>query len=177
MDRRANRTALCILAIVSLAMIAGARIASAATPADLKGKPAPDFSLDTINGKHAKLADLKGKVVVIDFWATWCPPCRASLPHIQKLATDKGAFDKGLRVLAINAKEDKGTIEQFLKSNNFTFVVPMDSDGSAMHAYNVRGIPTTMVIGRDGTVVAAAVGWDGSGKKVDDAVKAALQAE
>src|SRR3954451_4215409 len=72
----------------------------------LMGKPAPEFSLATLDKHEVKLADAKGKVVMLDFWATWCPPCRASLPHVQKLATDEALHKKGLVVWVVNDKED-----------------------------------------------------------------------
>jgi len=175
MNRRPFRYAWCLLAIPVIAVGFFLRNASADGPEDFKGKAALNISLTTVTGEHMNLADLKGKVVVIDFWATWCPPCRASLPHIQKLSTDQDAAKNGLKVFAVNAKETKDKIEPFLKQNNYTFVVPMDSDGQAMDAYKVDGIPTTVVIGRDGKVRAVTVGWDGSGKAVDDAVDAALK--
>ena len=100
---------------------------------------APDFSLKTTDDKNMKLSDLKGNVVVVDFWATWCPPCRLSLPHIQRLSEDKDKFKDGLRVLAINTREGKDKIEPFMANNKYTFTVPMDSAaGATMDAYAVR---------------------------------------
>jgi peroxiredoxin len=150
--------------------------ATVASSGGLQGKAAPDFSLQTTSGDQTTLAKLKGNVVVLDFWATWCPPCRLSLPHIQKLSADQDKFKQGLRVLAVNAKETKAKIDPFIQTNNYTFVVPMDSQGQAMGKYGVEGIPTTVVIGRDGTVRAVFVGFDPNegGKGVDAAVEAAL---
>lgn len=144
-------------------------------PTALKGKAAPDFSLATFAGQNVKLSDQKGKVVVVDFWATWCPPCRKSLPHIQAMSADQELAGKGLVVWAVNARETKDIVGAFMKSNNFTFTVPMDADGKAMAEYMVSGIPTTVVVGRDGNVKDVFVGFgDGSAKLIDDAVKAAL---
>lgn len=139
-----------------------------------EGKPAPDFALTTLDGKDVKLSDMKGKVVLVDFWATWCPPCRKSLPHLQKVSADKALADKGLVVWAVNAQEEKAKVEKFMTDNKYTFHVPMDP-GKAMKEYKVQGIPTTIVVGRDGKVKNVFVGFgDGSEKPIDDAVNAAL---
>lgn len=170
-----NRS-LCAVAVIVAAVAAFAAFnAQAAAPSPLEGKPAPDIALTTLDGKEVKLSDQKGKVVLVDFWATWCPPCRESLPHVQELSADKAAAEKGLVVWAVNARETKDKIEAFVKQNNYTFSVPMDAKGAAMKEYGVRGIPTTVVVGRDGTVKKVFVGFgQGSAKQIDEAVKSAL---
>jgi thiol-disulfide isomerase/thioredoxin len=142
----------------------------------LQGKAAPDFSLKTTDGKDVKLSDMKGHVVVLDFWATWCPPCRASLPHLNKVSQDKELTDKGLMVYSINCKESADDAKNFLKKNNYSFNVALDSDGKTEEAYAVTGIPTTVVVGKDGTVQHVTIGYGGedTAKEIDDAVNAAL---
>jgi thiol-disulfide isomerase/thioredoxin len=147
-------------------------------PTDLKGKPAPDFSLKTLDGKDVKLSDQKGSVVMVDFWATWCPPCRASLPHVQKVSADEALAKKGLKVFAVNDKEDADTVKKFLTDNKYTFTVPMDVDQTALQAYSVSGIPTTIIVGRDGKVADAFVGFgDDSAQQIDAAIDKALAAQ
>jgi thiol-disulfide isomerase/thioredoxin len=168
--------AVLVLILVGIAGFLSVRIARG-DPAGLKGKTPPDFTLKTFDDKDdVTLSKLKGKVVVLDFWATWCPPCRASLPHIEKLAADKEKAKQGLVVLAVNDQEGKDKIAPFMTEQKFTFTVPMDSDGKVLTAYEIEGIPTTVVIGRDGLVRAVFVGFDSSegGKGVDAAVEAAL---
>jgi thiol-disulfide isomerase/thioredoxin len=158
---------------------APARAAAAAevkSPEQLEGKPAPDFSLDTLDGKKIKLSDLKKNVVVLDFWATWCPPCRKSLPHVEEVSKKKDLADKGLKVLAVNAQEDKAKVEKFMKDNNFTFTVPMDKDGKVMQDYGIQGIPTTIVVSRGGKVHKVFVGFgDDSPKQLDKAIEEAMK--
>lgn len=165
--------------LASVAVLAFTFFVTSARSADqdttsLEGKAAPDFSLTTLDGKGVKLSDLKGKVVVLDFWATWCPPCRKSLPHLQKVSADKALADKGLVVWAVNAREAKEKVQKYMDDNKLTFTVPMDP-GKTMGEYKVQGIPTTVIVGRDGNIKNVFVGFgDGSEKPIDDAVDAAL---
>jgi thiol-disulfide isomerase/thioredoxin len=164
-----------IVAVAAFAFslaFAGGRLL--ADPDALEGKPAPAVSVKTIDGKAVKLSDMKGKVVVMDFWATWCPPCRKSLPHVQEISANKALADKGLVVWAVNAHEQPAVVKKFLAENKFTFTVPMGT-AQAMQQYQISGIPTTIVVGRDGNVAKAFVGFgEGSGKALDEAIEAAL---
>jgi thiol-disulfide isomerase/thioredoxin len=141
----------------------------------LIGKPAPEISLKTVDDKSVKLSDEKGKVVLIDFWATWCGPCMESLPHVQKLAADAGLAKKGLVVWAVNSQEGKDDVKKLLDEKAFTFTAPLDSDGKAEQDYDSSALPTTIVIGRDGVVKFVQVGiGPGSDKAIEDAINAAL---
>jgi peroxiredoxin len=164
------------VASVAAAVAIGLTARGDSDPASLKGKPAPAIALKTPDGKDMALADMKGKVVLVDTWATWCPPCRASLPHVQKLAADKALAQKGLVVWAVNERETKPEVEAFMKDNQFTFTVLMDDKGAVLKSYLITGIPTTIIVGRDGSVKDAFVGYDGdaSAKEIDAAVNKAL---
>ncbi len=116
----------------------------------------PIFSSRCSTEKACRLAELKGQVVVLDFWASWCPPCIESLPHLGKLYQEKQ--DKGVKVFAVNVAEDKAKVEMFLKSKNVTVPVLLDSKGDAAEKYNVSSLPQTVVIGKDGTVKKVFVG-------------------
>jgi peroxiredoxin len=147
-------------------------------PSSLEGKAAPDFTMKSTDDKDVKLADLKGSVVLLDFWATWCPPCRESLPHLQKIHDDKALADKGLKVYAVNLREDKDKAKGYVDENKLTFPVLLDKEGATAKAYLVSGIPTTIVIGRDGKIAKAFVGFgDESEKEIRSAVNDALKAK
>jgi thiol-disulfide isomerase/thioredoxin len=160
------------VALVSVALLLGAEKGDTKS---LEGKAAPQFSLQTTAGKDMNLASEKGNVVLLDFWATWCPPCRASLPHLQKVYEDEKFKSDGLKVYAVNEGEDKAKAADYCKENNLTFPVPLDKSSSVGGKYLVRGIPTTVVIGRDGKVKKVFVGYgDGLEEQVRSAVSDAL---
>jgi thiol-disulfide isomerase/thioredoxin len=157
-------------------------VSSRASAADqdttsLKGKPAPDISLKTTDDKDFKLSELKGDVVVLDFWATWCPPCRKSLPHLNKVANNKELAEKGLKVFAVNSQETKAEAKDFASKNNYTFTMPLDAKGDAGKSYLVVGIPTTVIVGRDGSIKDVFIGFGGeeSEKQLDAAIENALK--
>jgi thiol-disulfide isomerase/thioredoxin len=142
----------------------------------LKGKAAPEIALKSLEGGDVKLSELKGKVVLVDFWATWCGPCVKSLPHINEIAGKKEWQEKGLAVWAVNLREQPEKIKAFLTAKNLTVTVPLDSQGKTAAAYEVQGIPTTVVIGRDGKVAEVFVGaGPDTAKMLDEAVEKALK--
>ncbi len=122
----------------------------------LMSKKAPAFEMQTLDGQTVSLESLKGNVVVLDFWATWCGPCVAAMPHLQEMANNTELTEKGLKVLAVNMTTWKPETEQkakeFIAQNSYTFTVSLDRDGSVGKAYKVQGIPTQVVIGRDGMI-------------------------
>jgi len=126
-------------------------------PHPLLGKPAPTFTLDVLGGTKVNLADLKDKqIVVLDFWATWCPPCRKALPILVEV-TD-AYKDKGVTFYAVNIQESPEAIKAFLDKMGIKCNVALDKEGEAATKYKVQGIPQSVVIGKDGTVEAVHVG-------------------
>ena len=115
---------------------------------NLVGQDAPDFTLPNLAGGETTLSDYTGQVVVLDFWATWCPPCVAALPHLAELAARKG----GPVVLAVNVGETPDQVGAFLETHDLNLNVPLDADASAAEKYFVTGIPQTVVVGPDGVV-------------------------
>jgi peroxiredoxin len=164
------------IAIVAVVLLAAGCSSNGPSPNTQSGQPAPDFSLRSLDGQEIALSKLRGKAVVLDFWATWCLPCRKRLPHLQALAADQGLAGKGLVVLAIDEQENSWDIRTFLDKSGHTFTVLRDTDGSVARAYSVASLPMTIIIGRDGNIqsVIAAVTED-SESQLDSAVARALQ--
>jgi peroxiredoxin len=115
----------------------------------------PDFSLQDLDGKTVTLKEFRGKVVFLNFWATWCPPCREEMPAMQKIYTE--LQDKGLVMLAINFMETPNTIRPFVKEHKLTFPILLDS-GTVMVSFGVLGLPATYLIDRQGKAAARALG-------------------
>ncbi|HLJ48561.1 MAG TPA: redoxin domain-containing protein [Bryobacteraceae bacterium] len=122
---------------------------------NLAGRPAMDFTLKNLNGEKVTLSDLRGQVVLIDFWASWCGPCRHELPTIEKLHREYE--NKGLVVLGIN-DEDSGLAKKFLVKNEYTIPVLMDAKKEVAKAYGTRAIPTVVVVDKNGVIRAHFVG-------------------
>jgi len=116
----------------------------------------PDFNGRTADGSDLSLASLKGKVVLLNFWATWCLECRPEMPAFERLHREFSA--QGLAVVGINAREETSTIRKYAKELGLTFPLISDPTGKINSAYGVIGLPTTFLIGRSGRAVALAVG-------------------
>ena len=124
--------------------------------ADLTGQKAGDFTLADLAGQPVKLSSLRGKVVLLDFWATWCGPCRIEMPNIQKLHRELKT--RGLVVLGINQGEDAARVRPFLKKYAYDFRILLDRRQTVGRLYQVRGIPTMFIIDRTGTIRSHFVG-------------------
>ncbi len=139
----------------------------------LEGQPAPDFKLKGLDGKEIQLASLKNQVIVLDFWATWCPPCVASLPDLNALYEQRKA--KGLQAFAINLREELADVKAFVAEKKLTIPVLLDPDGAVGDAYGAQAIPQTVVIGKDGKVKKVFVGIPPGGEAdIARAVDAAM---
>ena len=141
----------------------------------ITGKPAPAFVAKTLDGKTVSLDQLKGKVVLLDFWAVWCPPCVAGLPHLADLAADEKKADQGLVIIAVNAGDSVGAVKKFIKPE-YKFSTVIDTDESIFNAYKAVGLPSRVVVGRDGMVKFAVEGF-GLGEDTDQKVLDAVDKE
>ena len=119
-------------------------------PAARLGSPAPDFTLQTVDGTPLRLSDLKGKPVFMNFWATWCVPCREEMPAMQELYEQYR--DRGLVILAVNMEEDQARVQRWIDQGGFTYTFVLDSEGQQLKRYNVNAAPTSYFIGRDGVI-------------------------
>ena len=151
-----KRTSIFLIAI-ALCLAAGAcnkkENASTALPSAQISAVAPDFTLADISGKNVALTDFRGKVVLLEFWATWCPPCKASVPAMVALHNKYG--QKGFSVIGVSIDTDSDALEkirQFAASNNISYPVLL-ANNATPKAYDVVSIPTSFLIGKDGKIV------------------------
>ncbi len=119
-------------------------------------KPAQDFTLKDLDGNDVKLSSLKGKAVVINFWATWCYPCKEEIPDLQKSYDENK--DKGLIILGVNIKENGTKVSKFAKDYKMTYPILLDIDGTISDAYHVFGIPMSFFIDREGIIKDSFIG-------------------
>jgi len=140
------------------------------------GTEAPDFEVPAWPEGSLRLSSLRGQIVILDFWATWCGPCKASLPHVQKIHEKFGS--QGVHVLALNVFDDKPAYDQWMPANKqYTFQFAYDPAGRdassiAKSKYMVSGIPTTYIIDKDGKIAASIVGFGGlDDKRIEQAIE------
>jgi len=152
-----NKTLKVITLIVLTSGLIISGCSSGAEPPEARvGSQAPDFQLNNLDGQSISLSDLRGKPVFINFWATWCPPCRSEMPYIQEIYEEWSG--KGLVVLAINIGESPSQVEEFMESQNLSFPVLLDTGKNVAQKYNIRGIPTSFFVDKDGVVQEKIIG-------------------
>jgi len=167
MKSRATLFAVACLCLSTAALPAGREGAAPATP---KGSlltplpqrtPAPPFDLRDPEGKPVRLADFAGKPLIVNFWATWCPPCRAEMPSLERAW--QALKPEGIGVIAINVGEESEVIDRFTMETEVSFPLPMDLETRVISQWQVRGLPTTYVVDADGKLAYIATGereWD-----------------
>jgi thiol-disulfide isomerase/thioredoxin len=138
------------------------------------GDPAPPFSLATAHGDAITLAQLRGRVVYVDFWASWCAPCRRSFPWMNEMQQRYG--DGGLTIVAINVDRRRGDADRFLEANAARFAVVYDVGGATPLAYSVSGMPSSYLIDSRGTVVDVEQGFHDDHKAaLEERIRSLLQ--
>ncbi|MDE5863326.1 MAG: TlpA family protein disulfide reductase [Lachnospiraceae bacterium] len=141
----------------------------------LEGDSAPDFTVETADGGTFVLSEYSGKVVLLNFWATWCGPCVREMPAFEKLHSDYG---EDVVILAVNCMEDKDTVSQFISDNGYTFPIAYDLEGTASMKYPSDGIPYTLVIDKEGIVRNVYLGARDADEQYEEyksAIEAALE--
>ena len=114
------------------------------------GDPAPDFQLPNLNGEKISLSDFKGKPILLNFWATTCSFCQVEMPHVQEIYEEWS--DKGLVLLAVSVDTSQPPVDEYMRSNSFSFPVLLDSKRDIAHKYNVKTTPTTFFIDKNGVI-------------------------
>ncbi|MBT3313613.1 MAG: TlpA family protein disulfide reductase [Anaerolineae bacterium] len=127
-------------------------------PAPQAGFLAPDFTLETLEGESITLSDLRGKAVLLNFWATWCPPCRAEMPAFQQAYADYA--DQDFVIVAVNAiqQDNLAAINEFQAEFGLSFPIVLDNDANVSRAYQVRSLPTSFFIDKKGVISEVVIG-------------------
>jgi cytochrome c biogenesis protein CcmG/thiol:disulfide interchange protein DsbE len=162
-DKRWIATSLIVLAIGVIwtfsSRVPNADIAGGPPPpSPRQGFTAPDFTLDLLGGGQVTLSDLRGKVVLVNLWATWCPPCRAEMPAIEKVY--RSFKSQGLEILAVNMtnQDSEASAAAFIQELGLTFPIPLDRSGDVGARYILRGLPSSYFIDRKGVIRSVVVG-------------------
>ena len=172
---------LVVAMVVSLMLVFGFHMArkgdgQASTGAgDLKGKPAPEFTLQSLDGKDVHLADFRGKAVLLNFWATWCEPCKIEMPWFVELQKQYGP--EGLQIVGISADEgdSKDGVSEFAKKMGVNYPILLGKE-AVVDAYGgVQFLPTTFYIDRNGKITDRVFGLKGKGEIEDDIKKALVE--
>ena len=142
---------------------------------ELAGNAVPELAVSDLQGNPISLASFKGKTVLLDFWTTWCPPCRADAPALDKLYRKYG--DKDLMIVGVSVSEDRDVVEKFLAGHPHSFPIVLTSENEMPRPYQIAAFPTYIVIDRDGTVASATEGDQGFGDLRRLLKKAGLETE
>lgn len=153
---------ICAALVMAFAVMPKAAMAQddiEATTLIKKGDKAPDFTVEMVDGEQITLSKLKGKVVVVNFWATWCPPCRQELKVVEKELINRFK-GKDFVFLPISRGEAKKTVEAFRKQNGYTFPMGLDPKQTIYKKYASNYIPRNFVVGKDGKIIYVSVGYE-----------------
>jgi len=153
----------------------GAPLSSSPSPRE--GFFAPDFTLDTLQGEQVKLSGLRGKVIVVNFWTTWCPPCRAETPALEM--SYEAYQDLDVVILGVNLTDQDSLkeVESFVQEFGLTYPILLDRDGAVGLLYQLSGLPTTFFINREGVIHTVVIGGPMSETSIRSKIEALLKEE
>jgi len=143
-------TVLLISVIITTLVFGGLSAGCAPAQGTRTGNLAPDFQLASLEGQTVSLSDFRGNPVLLNFWASWCGPCKSEMPYIQRMHEEWSG--KGLVILAIDIGESSATVGEFVEKYALSFMVLLDTDQEVALKYNVRSIPTTFFIDKNGKI-------------------------
>lgn len=145
-----------LLILLVSGLIWGGCFSDSEPPVAVTGKLAPDFQLRSRDGQSVSLSDFRGKPVLINFWTTWCPPCRAEMPYLQEIYDDWSG--RGLVVLTVNVGESPSKVREFMQAYNLSLPMLLDTEGATVQKYTISAIPITFFIDKDGIIQAKIIG-------------------
>ena len=161
--------------LLKLALIASLALPTLASAVD-PGKPAPDFQLPGLKQDNVKLSNYKGKVVYLDFWASWCGPCKKTFPWLNELQKKYGK--DGFEVVGVNVDTKKADADGFLATTPAEFTVLLDPEGKVANTYELQGMPSSYIIDRTGKIFLAHRGFkDGEAAELEGKIKQLLQSK
>lgn len=155
MSRVSHSPAKRLVSLAIITLVAGLAVAfvvlrSSSGPVAEIGRPAPEFELGLLGGDYLSLSELQGNVILLNFWATWCEPCRDEMPAMQQVY--ENYKDQGFEIVGINLQETEVTVQGFVNQLGLTFPIVYDITGAVYDAYLVRPMPTSYFVDRDGIV-------------------------
>jgi peroxiredoxin len=147
------------------------------TPSPREGFAAPDFQLDLVGGGHVRLSELRGQIVIVNLWASWCPPCRAEMPALERV--NQSNRDRGLEILAVNTtfQDSEAGAAEFAQEFGLTFPIALDRTGEVSRSYLLRALPTTFFIDRQGIIQKVVLGGPMSDTTLQTAVEELLASD
>jgi peroxiredoxin len=160
---------------IAVSQVPASATTSGAIPSPRQGFAAPDFTLDTLDGQSVTLSDLRGKAVVVNLWASWCPPCRAEMPALQ--AAYEADRERGLEILAVDMtyQDREQDVLRFVQDFGLNFTVALDRDGTVARQYLLRALPSTFFVGPDGVIRKVVVGGPMSEATIRSTVREMLE--
>jgi len=167
----------CLLGVawIWLSAVPGSTTTGGLIPSPREGFLAPDFTLENLDGESITLSDLRGSVVVVNLWASWCPPCRAEMPALQQVYENNR--DRGLEILAVNTtyQDQETEARAFVEEMGLTFPVLLERTGEVSRAYQLRAMPSTFFIDREGVIRKVILGGPMSEATLQTAVEELLE--